>query len=225
MELTQTNKGSLKEGVKKDGTKYSVRDNRDRFFYPSEWMKFYDGLRSNQKIVFDVLIGTGARINEALHIKGEDCDFVRNSIILRVTKTKATKGEKNPRPRTISIPSQLSRKIKTFVNLNGLKNDDYIMGRKVNGKVWQRYSATGAFLALKRGLQRAGIKDWYMFSLHNIRKTHGNYLKALGIDGAEICTRLGHDYNTFLKAYSSPDIFNFKDKSEMRLILGDLYLR
>jgi len=62
-----------------------------------------------------------------------------------------------------------------------------------------------------------------MFSSHNVRKTHGNWLKALGIDGAEICTRLGHDYETYLRDYSSPDIFNWKEKDKMRLILGDLY--
>jgi len=60
-----------------------------------------------------------------------------------------------------------------------------------------------------------------MISVHNIRKTHGNYLKALGVDGAEICSRLGHDYNTFLKSYGSPDIFTHEDKQEIRKILGD----
>ena len=61
-----------------------------------------------------------------------------------------------------------------------------------------------------------------MFSTHNIRKTHGNWLKALGKDALEICTRLGHDYNTFIKSYGSPDIYSFKDKGNMRMILGDL---
>ena len=64
-----------------------------------------------------------------------------------------------------------------------------------------------------------------MFSLHNIRKTHGNWLKSLGIDGSEICSRLGHDYNTFLKAYGSTDVFTYQDRQEIRIILGDLYAR
>jgi len=45
------------------------------------------------------------------------------------------------------------------------------------------------------------------------------------VDGAEICTRLGHDYNTFLNNYASPNIFNYQDKLNMRLILGDLYTK
>lgn len=207
----EENNTTLKVITKKDGKKYSVRANRDRFFYPNEWMKFYDNLKTMQKMTFDMLINTGARINEVIHIKVGDIDFDRNNIILRVTKVKARKGEKNPRPRTISISSQFARKLKLYCK--DKNNEEYI----------HLLSAEGAHLAMKRTLERIGIKDWYMFSLHNIRKTHGNWLKALGIDGAEICTRLGHDYNTFLKAYGSPDIFTFKDKQDMRLILGDLY--
>lgn len=210
MEKTNEN---LKSLMRSNGNPYTNRTNRDRFFYPNEWMKFFDALKSNQKITFDVLINTGARINEARHIKVGDIDFERNTILLRVTKVKAKKGEKNPRPRTISISNQFSRKLKGYIK--GLNNEEYI------GVL----STPAAHIALKKTLQEIGIKDWYMFSIHNIRKTHGNWLKALGIDGAEICTRLGHDYNTFLRAYGSPDIFNFKDKQNMRLILGDLYQR
>jgi integrase len=207
------NNQDLKSLMRSDGKAYTNRTNRDRFFYPNEWFKFFDALKPNQKLTFDILINTGARINEVRHIKVGDIDFERNTIILRVTKIKAKKGEKNPRPRTISVSSQFSRKLKKYVS--GLNNESYI------GVL----STPAAHICLKKTLEKVGIKDWYMFSIHNIRKTQGNWLKALGIDGAEICTRLGHDYNTFLRAYGSPDIFSFKDKQDMRLVLGDLYQR
>lgn len=204
----------IKEITRKNGRVYSVRANRMRFFYPNEWMKFYDALNDKQKFTFDVLMNTGARINEAIHIKKGDIDFERKTIILRVTKVKAKKGEKNPQPRTISISSQFVRKLRK--ETESLGNDDYI----------GILSAPAAHIAMKKTLQKVGITDWYMFSLHNIRKTHGNYLKALqATSESEICKRLSHDYNTFLKAYVSADIFNFKDKQDMRLILGDLYQR
>jgi integrase len=203
----------LKSLMRKNGNPYTNRSNRDRFFYPNEWMKFFDALKKSQKLSFDMGINTGSRINELNHIKVGDIDFERNNIILRVTKIKAKKGEKNPRPRTISISTQFSRRLKKYVNDNNLKNEDYL----------GLLSNPAAHICLKKTLKEVGIDDWYMFSIHNIRKTHGNWLKALGIDGAEICTRLGHDYNTFLKSYSSPDIFTFKDKQDMRLVLGDLY--
>ena len=200
---------------RRNGRSYSVRNNRKRFFYPNEWMKFYDALNNKQKISFDVLVGTGARINEAIHIKGGDLDFGRNTIILRVTKVKARKGEKNPQPRTIKVSTQLMRKLRKHVIDKNTGNEDYL----------GLLSAPAAHIALKKTLQRIGIKDWYMFSLHNIRKSHGTWLNAIGVQMAEICLRLGHDYNTFLKDYGSPEIFDFKDKQNIRLVLGDLYQR
>ena len=77
---------------------------------------------------------------------------------------------------------------------------------------------------MKKTLSNAGIKDGVIFSVHNVRKTHGNYLKALGVEANEICLRLGHDYNTFLRSYGSPDVFNMKDMQNIRFLLGDLYL-
>jgi integrase len=218
--LIKTDKEGLLKG---SNTNYSVRANRDRFFYPNEWMKFYDLLKDSQKMTFDFLMQTGCRINEAIHVKAGDIDFERNTIILRVTKVKAKKGEKNPRPRTISISRQFAGRLKKYVNANNLKNEDYL----------GLLSAPAAHIAMKGAkrnpggaLVKAGIQDWYMFSIHNIRKTHGNYLKALqATSESEICKRLGHDYNTFLKAYVSADIFNFKDIQNMKLILGDIYQR
>jgi len=213
LSLQKSNNSDLKFGVRTDGKKYSVRDNRQRFFYPSEWMKFYDALKANQKMTFDFLIQTGCRINEGRNVKVGDIDFERNNIILRVTKVKAVKGEKNPKPRTISVSSQFIKRLRAYIKDNNLQNNDTL----------GLLSTPGANIAMKVTLQRIGVKDWYMFSIHNIRKSHGNFCKALGVESAEICLRLGHDFGTFLKSYGSPDIFNFKDLQDMRLILGDLY--
>ena len=203
----------LKTITRTNGVNYTVRSNRDRFFYPDEWLKFYEQLTPKTQLYFDLLLGLGARINEVRHIKVEDIDFDNKRVILRVTKIKAKKGEKNPRPRTISFSSQLGKKLRKHIKENNLTNPDYI-----------GISSTAAMNGtLKRGLQKAEIKDWQMFSIHNLRKTLGNWLKALGIDGAEICTRLGHDYNTFLRSYSSPDIFSESERRKMVNILGDLY--
>ena len=78
---------------------------------------------------------------------------------------------------------------------------------------------------MKRVMKKLGIKDWLNFSSHKLRKTHGMYLKALGIDIGEICTRLGHDYNTYIKHYGSADVFNDKDMRQIKELLGDLYMR
>jgi len=148
-----------------------------------------------------------------LHIRPIDFDFDRNNLRIWKTKTKARKGEKVGKPRTISLSSEFSRKIKRFCN--NKKPDNYLF----------KISQAGYNQLLKLKLKKIGIKDYNNFSSHNIRKTHGMYLKALGIDIAEICTRLGHDYNTYIKHYGSADVFSEKDMRGIRELLGDLYFR
>lgn len=203
----------LQVGIKSDGKKYSVRDDRSRYFFPEEWFNFYNSLREINKPIFDVLINTGARIEEALHIKPKNFDWERNNLTLRVTKLKARKGERIGKPRTFSISSQFARKMRKYINDNNIKDDDKLF------KITQQ----AVYQLLRRKLQQLGFKDWQQFSLHNIRKTHGNYLKALEIDSAEICYRLGHDLNTFIKHYGSANVFDRKDKIGMTKILGDIY--
>jgi len=206
---------NLKSLIRKNGKKYSIRSNRDRFFYPNEWFKFYNALKPFQQHSFNFQIHTGARINELRNVKVEDMDLERKRITLRVTKIKAKKKETTPRPRIIAISTQFAKYLKKYIRDNNLQGQDYT----------RVLSTPAANICIKKVCQRAGIKDYYMFATHNVRKTHGNWLKALGVDAGEICSRLGHDYNTFLKSYASPDIFSSEEKQKIRDILGDLYQR
>ena len=159
------------------------------------------------------MFNTGARFDEALHTRPIDFDFERNNLRLWKTKTKSKKGEKVGKPRTISLSSSFSGRMKRFCK--DKKPDEYLF----------KISQAGFNQLMKKKLNKLGIKDWTNFSSHNIRKTHGMYLKALGIDLAEICTRLGHDYNTYIKHYGSADVFSEKDYVGIRDLMGDLYIR
>jgi len=188
----------------------------NRFFFPDEWKKFIKELdkpKFKNRFLYELQFNTGARFDEVLHIRPIDFDFDRNNLRIWKTKTKARKGEKVGKPRTISLSSEFSRKIKRFCN--NKKPDNYLF----------KISQAGYNQLLKLKLKKIGIKDYNNFSSHNIRKTHGMYLKALGIDIAEICTRLGHDYNTYIKHYGSADVFSEKDMRGIRELLGDLYFR
>lgn len=212
LSLSQVHEG-LRVGIKSDGKKYSVRDDRSRYFFPQEWFNFIKEVKNNKQLIFDIAIGTGGRIDELLHIKPKDFDWDRNNLTLRVTKRKAAKKEKVGKPRTFTISSQLARKVRAYVKLNKIGDDELIF----------KITSQAVYQMMKRSLVKSGIKDVWSFSLHNIRKTHGNYLKALGIDSGEICYRLGHDLNTFIKHYGSANIFDRKDKVDMIKILGDVY--
>lgn len=204
-------------GVRKDGKEYSIRDNRMAWFYPAVWQKVYANLKSDkQRLMADLLIRTGARINEIKFIEFRDCDFERNTLRLRITKTKAKKGELKGKPRTLPMDSKFMKRLKK-------EFDD-------KGKL-KLLTTAGFNMGLHNACEKAGMPDYYNYSAHSIRKTHGNWLKVLGnlglikIDSYEICLRLGHDMNTFLKDYGSSSVLDNRDIQIAKQILGDLYER
>ncbi len=188
----------------------------NRFFFPDEWklfLKSIDKPKIKNRLLYELQFHTGGRFDELMHVRPVDFDFERNNLRFWKTKTKAKKGEKVGKPRTISLPSHFSKKMKKFCK-----------DKNPEGYLFDITQA-GYNQLMKRKLEELGIKDWTNFSSHNIRKTHGMYLKALGIDLAEICTRLGHDYDTYIKHYGSADVFSEKDMRAIRELLGDLYFR
>jgi len=184
------------------------------FLYPGDWNNFLKAISTiKNRLLYDFQFNTGCRFDEGTHIRPMDFDFDRNNVRLWKTKTKAKKGEKVGKPRTISLSSEFGKKMKKFCY--GKKQDEYLF----------KISQAGYNQLLKRKLESLNVLNAKEFSSHNIRKTHGMYLKALGIDIAEICTRLGHDYNTYIKHYGSADVFSEKDMRAIREQLGDLYFR
>jgi len=203
---------------KKDGIEwrdYSIRTHRDRFFYPDEWGKFFQVLNKRQKLTFRFLINTGSRINEARNVRVEDIDIERKRMILRITKVKSKKGEKHPRPRTIPISTQFAKYLKAYIKEKELTNPDYL----------PILSTPAANIGMKLALQRVRIKDWYMFSVHNVRKTLETWLMALNIDGLKITSHIGHSMAVAAKNYISADVFSWDEKKQIRIIIGDLYER
>ena len=220
LELSPSDKEGIRVAIRRDGRGYSVREHRLIYFMPDIWKKFYNALPTTKsKLTAEVLVQLGARINEARHIREDDIDYDRNTIKLRITKTKAKKGETHGKPRTIPVNSKFIKSLKKHFLT---KKEGELIG----------ILSTGAFnIALKKTLKGIGVKDYYMYSPHNIRKTHGNWLKVMGnlnimqVDAMEICLRLGHDYDTFLKDYGSPGVMDNRDILIIRDILGDLYQR
>ncbi len=212
LSLTIVSEG-IRIGIKSNGVKYTVRTDRSAYFFPERWVKFFETINLKKQGIFDILINTGARIEEALNIRPEDFDWERKHLTLKVTKTKATKGESIGKKRSFVISSQLARRMRKHINENNIQQ----------GQVLFQVTKQAVSQMMKRGLQRAEFEDWKQFSLHNIRKTHGNWLKALEIPSDEICLRLGHDHNTYLRHYGSASLFDRKDKLLMIKILGDVY--
>ena len=191
-----------------------MKTDNNRFLYPSEYKKFLKIIEKRKnRLLYELQFHTGARFDEVLHIRPMDFDFERHNVRLWKTKVKAKKGEKVGKPRTISLSSDFSKKMKKFCQ--DKPNDAYLF----------KISQSGYNQLLKKALKTGGISYFEEFSSHNLRKTHGMYLKAIGIDVGEICTRLGHDVNTYIAHYGSADIFSERDMAGIRELLGDLYFR
>jgi integrase len=200
-----------KEIVRTDGMKYTVRQNRHRYMFPDEWMTFYDALSTKQKITFHFLINTGARINEVRNIQVQDIDEGRNSIIIRWTKARNEDGSR--KMRVLSVSSQFIKWIRSIVKDFDLKPTDN----------FPILSTPAANICMKKTLQKIGIPDWIMFSIHNVRKTLETWLISLDIDSMKISKHFGHSVQVASKFYVSPDTFNFEDKKAIREVIGDLY--
>lgn len=215
-----SNKEGLFVGIKSDGKKYTVRKDRHRYFFPNEWIKFLGEVKEERKILFETLLQTGARIEECLNLKPRDFIWDNNSVTLRITKSKASKGESKilgGQARSFGVSSQFIRKIRKHIRENKVPNNEFIF----------KLTKQGVSQLFKRCLKKVGLNEWE-FSLHNIRKTSGMWLKTVqrrgyDLDVSEICMRLGHDHNTFLKHYGSPSVFTDQQRDKIVDILGDVY--
>lgn len=227
--LKQLN-NDIMQGTRNDGSNYSVRIDKQKYFIPDDWIKLYNNLNEKNKLLFEFLICTGARIEEALCFNSDGLvDDKRKTIKLYVTKRKAKKvGEQAGKPRTFEISTSLYNKLKNskkgflFINAEDNVSMNTPEGRLILKK-YTKSKSTVAYLNLRSNLKQIGIKDYYNYSLHSIRKTHGMWLKALEINSDEVCNRLGHDHNTYLKHYGSPSVFQPRDKQLMIKVLGDIY--
>ncbi len=213
-------KEGLFYGIKSDGKRYTVRSDRLRYFFPDEWLKFLECIKPSRVILFETLLQTGGRIEEVLNLKPGDFTWDNNSVKLRVTKSKAKKGESRVlggKQRNFGVSSQYCRRLRKYIREGNIKDDEFLF----------KISKQAVSQMLKRGVKASGLKEWE-FSLHNIRKTSGMWLKTVqrrgfDLDVSEICMRQGHDYETFLKHYGSPSIFTDRDRDKIVDILGDMY--
>ena len=198
--------------TRKDGKRYTMKTDLNRFLFPKEWTAMYQQLNGDAAVGVELLLQTGARINEARHIKPkQDIDYDNNRVTLRVTKCRAAKGEKQGKVRIIPISTEYSKRLKSLYAGHGTQ--DYV----------RMLSTPGMAGALKRAGLRAGVKGWREFSAHTLRKTFEVWLIALGVQPMAITAHMGHDLRTAMSNYVSPDCLTHEEKQHIRSLLGDLY--
>ena len=230
-------KEGLMIGVRSNGRNYSVRNDRRRYFFPDEWELFIKQFKNKEhRFFFLTLLNTGARIMEALNLKHENFDIDRETIKFEVVKQR--KAKKNfyaaGKSRGFFVTSKFISEYKSFIRGKTINPKHYIFldNSKLpsnyeqldNADRKKYYSGKVASYSnlLKRKLEKSGIKDWYNFSPHNIRKTYGNWMRSFNIEMGELCYRMGHDMDTFIAHYGSSLIFTPEERRKIVKIMGDV---
>ena len=165
-EIKPQENDNIRKIIRSNGRPYSIRLNRDRIFTKEEWDKFYKTLSENQKFTFNFLISTGARIDEAINVKIKDIDFEEKKIHLTKVKKRNSSNSK-VNTRKVKLPNELINHLNKIIKELNLKEEDKL----------PILSTPAANIAMKKALIKAEIKDWYMFSISNIRKTWKKGLK------------------------------------------------
>jgi len=219
---------------KKDGTNYTIRRDRDRYFFPDEWKKFIAKVtRKKHNILFKTLLHTGGRAMEVLNLRAVDFNFDRKMVSFKVVKNRvAKKSYSLGKKREFLISKKFVSELKSYIVKNNISKNDYLflnnkklpenyfsLTNKEKSKYYTSVKVSSG-LILKRKLKAAGIEDYHNFSLHNIRKTYAMWMKVYNPPLEEVCKRMGHDIPTHMEHYSSPVIFNPIEKRAILNICG-----
>lgn len=227
----------IKVITKSNGSKYSIRKDRRRYFFPNEWELFIKSIKNKKhKFFFITCINTGGRIMEVLNLRYCDIDANRGTITFSVVKQRKAKANyfATGKSRGFFVSENFLKEYKSFIRNKKVNPTDYIfldnnklpanysnLDNKDRKKYYQSKIISYSFM-LKSRLKKIGIKDYYNFSPHNIRKTYGMWMRIYDIEMAELCYRLGHDMDTYLAHYGSSLIFTPDERRNIRKIYGDV---
>jgi integrase len=236
LKLDAIENGILK-GKKSNGIDYTVRSDRHRYFFPDEWQTFIGKFNNKQHyLLFLTLLHTGARIMEALHLKPNNFNIERGTVTFEVVKQRKAKRQffAIGKTRTFFVSPKYIKEVKAYILKNNLKGNEYLfldnpslpanydnLNNLEKKKYYQKKVVAYSQL-FRNKVKTSGIKDWKSFSLHNIRKTYGNWMRIYDIKTDELCFRLGHDYNTYLIHYGSAMIFTPQERMKIMNILGEV---
>ena len=129
LDLEESGKEGLFVGKKGNGSRYSVREDRRRYFFPDEWIAFIKLIKNKKhKLFFLTSLHSGGRIMEVLNLQHKDIDIERETIIFKLVKQR--KAKKNffstGKTRSFFVSGELIKEYKSFIRGRSVKPEDYI---------------------------------------------------------------------------------------------------
>jgi integrase len=201
----------LEVGLKDNGQQYSMRTNRDAYLSPEQWIDFMKRLNFRQKLSCMFLIHTGGRVMEVQHLKPENVVRPNRYLTFEVTKKRSARGERRCKERQVSLSTLFFKWYDELDMDRAVKKNGY----------FDIMSDAGINTFLKRILREMNVTNWYMFSAHNIRKTHENWMMSVFKDLTIIAKRLGHTPETAMSTYIQERHFTAEQNKLIVTILGD----
>lgn len=172
--------------------------------------KFNNSQRYDYRLLFMMLLETGARVGELLALRWEDINFSTREIYIHTTK--ARDGQEFNDPKTKSgnrhvpiIFDKLLEMLKDNRKKSGIiKMTGYVFENKSGGAIsYQR-----VFLTWQRVCELAGITK----NIHTFRHTAATYLLERGVPVAEVSRILGHADATITYKMYVHSIPNYNQK-------------
>jgi integrase len=177
-------------------------------YKPEELAIFFGSLKKPyQRIVFDVLLKTGLRMQEAMFLEWHNFDFGRGTLTVR-TKDDLGFDIKDKAERTLPIPSDLIEHLKEWKKSH---TGRIVLGTKNETPNWKwlpmlKRAAKRADLncgQCKPCRERGECERWY---LHKFRATYTTNLLRAGIDVRTVMEYTGHeDMDTVLRYLSAAE--------------------
>ena len=172
---------------------------------------------------------------EAANIQAKCFDWDRETITFEITKQRVAKKNKYAvgSSRTFKVSHKYLSFMRKYIKSNEFKPEDYIF--LDNSTIPENYLTLNNFdkkkyyekvvskfyQLLQRKLEKCGVKNYKEISLHNIRKTYGDWMRIFDIQLAELCYRMGHDIKTYMAHYGSSLIFNPDERRWITNFYGD----
>lgn len=187
---------------------YRQKKNPTRTFSPDEWEKFIYIVEDKWKPFFWLQFLLGTRFKESNYITINDFDFKNRQCLIR--KPKGIDAGKTMR--YVQLSSFAVKYIRSYIKINDLRGNDDFKFPTIQGMIGN----------MRKNLKLLGIEDYKDFSIHNIRKTHENYLVSLDVNDNKLLKHMGHTQKTANEHYLSGSYI--KEHRQLELVrkwLGD----
>lgn len=162
-------------------------DGRTRRLNKDEMQKLVSAVKKHSDsalLFFLLLLYTGGRYSEILHLKVETIDFKNSRVSFLNTKNKTN--------RSIGIGSYLLNLIEQFIKKNNISSGYIFYNYKKNNFLYMR----GILINI---IKEAGLKD---FHIHDIRHTFASTAAEEGASLLDIALLLGHKSLVMARRYS-----------------------